>query len=111
VPLATCFDYAAKPRSYDPEASWRTVIKQRFGTEALAYWQTIRWFLETSQQLIKAKHSLRISAAQNAITIGARLSASREQAEMGARDATMASSDRNCAAKERARIVIAVALR
>ncbi|MGN6730612.1 MAG: beta-N-acetylglucosaminidase domain-containing protein [Candidatus Binatia bacterium] len=66
VPLATCFDYAAKPCSYDPEASWRTVIKQRFGTEALAYWQTIRWFLETSQQLIKAKHSLRIGARENA---------------------------------------------
>jgi len=66
VPLATCFDYAAKPRLYDPEASWRTVIKQRFGTEALAYWQTIRWFLESSQQLIKAKHSLRIVARENA---------------------------------------------
>jgi hyaluronoglucosaminidase len=66
VPLATCFDYAAKPRSYDPEASWRTVIKQRFGTEALEYWQTIRWFLETSQQLIKAKHSLWIGARENA---------------------------------------------
>jgi len=66
VPLATCFDYAARPRNYDPETSWRTVIKQRFGAEALTYWQTIRWFLETSQELIKAKHSLRIGAAQNA---------------------------------------------
>jgi len=66
VPLATCFDYAARPRNYDPETSWRTVIKQRFGAEALTYWQTIRWFLETSQQLIKAKHSVRIGAAQNA---------------------------------------------
>jgi hyaluronoglucosaminidase len=64
VPLATCFDYAARPRSYDPETSWRTVIKQRFGADTLKCWQTIRWFLETSQQLIKAKSSMRIEARE-----------------------------------------------
>ena len=66
VPLATCFDYAAKPCSYDPETSWRRVIKQRFGAEALTYWRTIRWFLEASQQLTKAKQSTRITVRQNA---------------------------------------------
>lgn len=65
VPLATCFDYAAKPCSYDPEESWRRAIKQRFGAEALKYWRTIRWFLEASQQLIKAKQSTRITAREN----------------------------------------------
>jgi hyaluronoglucosaminidase len=64
VPLATCFDYAATPRSYDPEASWRTVIKQRLGADTLTYWQTIRWFLEKSQQLIKAKSSMRIETRE-----------------------------------------------
>jgi hyaluronoglucosaminidase len=64
VPLATCFDYAAKPRNYDPETSWRTVIKQRFGADTIKYWQTIGWFLETSQQLIKAKSSMRIETRE-----------------------------------------------
>ena len=66
VPLATCFDYATKPSSYDPETSWRRVIVQRFGAEALTYWRTIRWFLETSQQLTKAKQSTRLTARENA---------------------------------------------
>ena len=60
VPLATGLDYATKPRSYDPEKNWRTVIKQRFGAGALKYWQIIRWFLETSQQLIKARSSMHL---------------------------------------------------
>ena len=64
VPLATCFDYAARPRSYDPEASWRTIIKQRFGADMLTYWQTIRSFLETSQQLIKTKSSRRLATRE-----------------------------------------------
>ena len=66
VPLATCFDYATKPSSYDPETSWRRVIVQRFGAEALTYWRTIRWFLETSQQLTKVKQSTRLTARENA---------------------------------------------
>jgi len=65
VPLATCFDYAARPRSYDPEASWRGAIKQCFGAEALIHWQTLRSFFE-SQQTVKSKRAMRLDARENA---------------------------------------------
>ena len=29
VPLATCFDYAARPAAYDPEQSWQRIIRER----------------------------------------------------------------------------------
>jgi hyaluronoglucosaminidase len=44
IPLATCFDYAERPATYDPEKSWRRVIKQRFGDNALRHWQALRRF-------------------------------------------------------------------
>ena len=53
VPLATCFDYAANPRAYDAERSWRRAITQRYGRKALGFWRTIRKFCDTSR---KAKH-------------------------------------------------------
>jgi hyaluronoglucosaminidase len=46
IPLATCFDYAAAPRRYDPEASWRAAIAESFGARALRHWRAIRLFCE-----------------------------------------------------------------
>lgn len=46
IPLATCFDYAAGPSRYDPEKSWRRVITEIFGREALNHWRGIRSFCE-----------------------------------------------------------------
>lgn len=46
MPLATCFDYAADPRRYDPEASWRRAIMDDFGSGALRHWRAIRAFCE-----------------------------------------------------------------
>ncbi len=46
VPLATCFDYAADPTGYDPEKSWDSIVKERFGSEALPHWKTIRSFCD-----------------------------------------------------------------
>ncbi len=46
IPLATCFDYAADPARYDPEASWRKVVEERYSEEALVYWRAIREFCE-----------------------------------------------------------------
>ena len=46
VPLATCFDYAARPVRYDPEKSWRRAVKERFGGAALSHWRAIRRFCE-----------------------------------------------------------------
>jgi len=46
LPLATCFDYAASPARYDPEKSWRSAVRERFGGSALAHWRAIRKFCE-----------------------------------------------------------------
>ena len=59
VPLATCFDYAANPRAYRPEASWTKIVKQRFGVAALDHWRAIRRFCESSRRAKKRKQSLR----------------------------------------------------
>jgi hypothetical protein len=44
IPLATCFEYAARPEIYDPEKSWRKIIEARFGDGALPHWRTLRRF-------------------------------------------------------------------
>src|SRR5262249_51571030 len=46
IPLATCFDYAGRPDTYDPEKSWRRAIEQQFVPDALPYWVAIREFCE-----------------------------------------------------------------
>jgi hyaluronoglucosaminidase len=46
IPLATCFDYARDPVNYDPEKSWTRVIRERFGSSAVPYWQALRRFCE-----------------------------------------------------------------
>ncbi|MDH3446269.1 MAG: protein O-GlcNAcase, partial [Deltaproteobacteria bacterium] len=46
LPLATCFDYAAKPGAYKPEISWRAAVKTIFGAAALSHWIALREFCE-----------------------------------------------------------------
>jgi hyaluronoglucosaminidase len=46
VPLATCFDYAADPAAYDPERSWREVVRELFGASAIPHWRAILDFCE-----------------------------------------------------------------
>ncbi len=61
IPLATCFDYAANPASYDPEASWRQVIGELFGEEALGHWRSIREFCERINKLKDKNRALTLS--------------------------------------------------
>ena len=61
VPLATCFDYAAAPRAYRPEASWTEIVKRRFGPGALAHWRAIRNFCERSQRAKKTKRPCQLT--------------------------------------------------
>ncbi|MDP6559100.1 MAG: beta-N-acetylglucosaminidase domain-containing protein [Candidatus Binatia bacterium] len=44
IPLATCFDYAADPAGYDPEASWERAVEERFGPNSLVDWRALREF-------------------------------------------------------------------
>jgi hyaluronoglucosaminidase len=66
LPLATCFDYARKPRAYDPERSWRAAVQQRFGGAALPHWRAIRKFAAAHRQSKKSKQPLRLSHADRA---------------------------------------------
>jgi hyaluronoglucosaminidase len=61
VPLATCFDYAADPAAYRPEASWTAAVIERFGARALPHWRAIRAFDEASLAAKRAGRPLRIS--------------------------------------------------
>lgn len=61
IPLATCFDYAAKPATYKPETSWNRIVKQRFGAQAMPHWQAIRKFAEASMEAKKLKRRLRLA--------------------------------------------------
>jgi len=46
LPLATCFDYAADPARYDPEASWTRAVRRRFGASTVEHWATLRAFCD-----------------------------------------------------------------
>jgi len=61
IPLATCFDYAARPGNYNAEKSWNTIIKRRFGSASLAHWRAIRMFCKKSQERKNTKRPLRFS--------------------------------------------------
>ena len=63
IPLATCFDYAVKPESYKPEASWTRIIEQRFGAPAIAHWRAIRNFVEAQLKAKQLKRQLRVDAS------------------------------------------------
>ncbi len=64
IPLATCFDYAARPGGYEPEASWRAAVKNIFGAAALSQWTALREFCEAQQRFKNANTPLRANTAQ-----------------------------------------------
>jgi hyaluronoglucosaminidase len=64
VPLSTCFDYAAKPRAYDPERSWADAVIERYGGNALVYWRAIRNFCEKSRRAKRSGTRPRWSRAE-----------------------------------------------
>jgi len=61
LPLATCFDYARRPPSYNPERSWRFAVEQLFGAKALPFWRALRNFTEAHQRSRKSKQTPRLS--------------------------------------------------
>jgi hypothetical protein len=64
IPLACCFDYAANPAGYKPEASWTKIIRQRFGGPNISSWRTIRTFCAAHQHAKKTRRTVRISPAE-----------------------------------------------
>ena len=66
LPLATCLDFARQPSAYHPEASWSRAVKQCFGAAALAQWQTIREFCESSQRTKRSKGPARRTSIERA---------------------------------------------
>jgi hypothetical protein len=60
IPLATCFDYAAKPRRYKPESSWIKIVKERFGSDNVRHWRAIRAFCAASQRTKKINRPVRL---------------------------------------------------
>jgi hyaluronoglucosaminidase len=62
IPLATCFDYAANPRGYNPEASWEAGVTERFGPTALPQWRVIRKFCEQINGLKDKKKPLALTS-------------------------------------------------
>lgn len=64
IPLATCFDYAANPQSYKAEASWKPIVKERFGAPALPHWRAIRNFAEAGMTAKKREHQLLVDAEE-----------------------------------------------
>jgi hyaluronoglucosaminidase len=86
IPLATCFDYAERPATYDPEKSWQRVINQRFGNSALPHWRALRRFFgsinghkEKNRPLrLDAQEIFALSAAQRYVTKHRRESWSKE---------------------------------
>jgi hypothetical protein len=60
IPLATCFDYAARPEAYDAEQSWQRIIRERFGAGALSHWRAVRKFCECEMRASKNKLAPRL---------------------------------------------------
>jgi hyaluronoglucosaminidase len=92
LPLATCFEYAAAPRAYLPERSWRRAVKQRFGAAALPHWRAIRRFAEASAgdraaartSLLTRNESLALAAALDYVDAHRRKKWAKEIAPWGA---------------------------
>jgi hypothetical protein len=64
LPLATCFDYAADPIHYDPESSWKKIVCELFGAEALPRWRALRKFFADRQRAKKTNPPLRLRPDQ-----------------------------------------------
>ncbi len=61
LPLATCFDYAVAPESYEAERSWCCAVERRFGAGALSHWRALRKFCDGHRQYKKNKPAPRLS--------------------------------------------------
>jgi hyaluronoglucosaminidase len=72
IPLATCFDYASDPLTYDAEKSWRKVVAERFGAGTLEHWKIIRSFCERMNRSKDKSSSLSLSARDRSKLEGAR---------------------------------------
>jgi hyaluronoglucosaminidase len=57
LPLATCFDYAARPAAYDPDASWEEAAAGLFGASAVPHWRAIVEFCERMNRAKRVKRS------------------------------------------------------
>ena len=91
IPLATCFDYAADPIHYQPESSWKKIVCELFGAEALPRWRTLRRFCEEHQRAKKTKRSLRFTPAERQkLKIADDYIQRTSSAKMGTRDSPMA---------------------
>jgi hyaluronoglucosaminidase len=66
VPLATCFDYAARPMAYDAERSWERAVRERYGGDSIAHWRAIRLFCDKSLRAKTTKRELRLSRTERA---------------------------------------------
>ncbi len=64
IPLATCFDFAANTRTYDPERSWERGVTECFGKEALIHWQVLREFYNRINPLKEKKRPIRLTAEE-----------------------------------------------
>ncbi|HEX6436242.1 MAG TPA: beta-N-acetylglucosaminidase domain-containing protein [Candidatus Binatia bacterium] len=64
IPLATCFDYAATPMTYNPEESWNEIVTRTFGAGGSAHWRAIRTFCERAQRAKRSKHPVRIRSRE-----------------------------------------------
>ena len=71
IPLTTCFDYAANPANYDPEASWERGVTERFGPVELPHWQAIRKFCEQINKLKDKKKPMALTARERSVLEGA----------------------------------------
>ncbi len=78
VPLATCFEYAASPRDYRPEKSWRKIVAERFGADAVGQWRTVRRFCERWCRAKTSTRTIRF-AARERVRLHAALAYLREQ--------------------------------
>jgi len=65
IPLATCFDYAADPAHYQPESSWRKIVRELFGAESVPRWRALRRFCEEHQRAKKTKRPLRFTPVEH----------------------------------------------
>jgi hyaluronoglucosaminidase len=66
IPLATCFDYAAAPNTYDAEKSWTGVIEERFGARTLPHWRAIRRFCDEQRAAKKRRQRFSVAARERA---------------------------------------------
>ena len=64
IPLATCFEYAHAPAKYRGESSWTNIVRQRFGTAALAHWRALRSYAEASLAAKRAKRALQLTSTE-----------------------------------------------